>query len=140
MRRGETPLSEITIRKYELPNQQEKREVLRKFCMSIGLLQPGDSRETLVDVLAVLLQAHGPVALEEIEKALPKGMAASGIRRHLRRMIELRLVERSKATYRISEGEGLEYAFNYLTRRLVEEMLARVAEYAKAADNAYSGL
>ncbi len=52
----DTPLAEITLRKYEKPTMSE-RELVRKFCLSIGLLQPGDSRDVVVDVLHVLLKA-----------------------------------------------------------------------------------
>ena len=33
------PLSEITLRKYEKPVGLEKRELVRKICLSLGLLQ-----------------------------------------------------------------------------------------------------
>jgi hypothetical protein len=34
------------------------RELVRKFCLSTGLLQPGDSRDVMVDILYVLLKAR----------------------------------------------------------------------------------
>ena len=52
----DTPLAEITLRRYEKPTVND-RELVRKFCLSIGLLQPGDSRDVIVDVLYVLLKA-----------------------------------------------------------------------------------
>ena len=51
------PLKEITLRRYEKPYDLEGRELIKKFCLSIGLLQPGDSRDVVVDVLRVLLEA-----------------------------------------------------------------------------------
>lgn len=52
------PLSEITLRKYEKPYDAPKREVVRKVCLSLGLLQPGDSRDIIVDILLVLDEAR----------------------------------------------------------------------------------
>ena len=52
------PLSEITLRKYEKPNNLEKRELIRKICLSLGLLQLGDSRDIIVDILMVLVEAN----------------------------------------------------------------------------------
>ena len=52
----DTPLAEITFRKYELPTGQTKREAVRKLCLSLGLLQPGDSRDVIVDVFEVVLE------------------------------------------------------------------------------------
>ena len=50
----EKPIIEICLRKYEKPYQTGD-DLLRKFCISIGLLQPGDSRDTVVDVMKILL-------------------------------------------------------------------------------------
>ena len=47
------PLSEITLRKYEKPSNLERRELVRKICLSLGLLQLGDSRDIIVDILLV---------------------------------------------------------------------------------------
>ena len=52
------PLSEITLRKYEKPVGLEKRELVRKICLSLGLLQLGDSRDIIVDILIVLIDAN----------------------------------------------------------------------------------
>jgi hypothetical protein len=52
------PLAEITLRKYEKPYQTERRELVKKVCLSLGLLQPGDSRDVIVDVLMVLDDAR----------------------------------------------------------------------------------
>ena len=38
----EVPLTEITLRRYEKPYDSSK-EIIRKICLSLGLLQPGDS-------------------------------------------------------------------------------------------------
>jgi len=47
------PLAEITLRRYEKPYDSSKRELVRKICLSLGLLQPGDSRDIIVDILLV---------------------------------------------------------------------------------------
>ena len=51
------PLAEITLRRYEKPYDLTDRELVKKVCLSLGLLQPGDSRDVVVDVLSVLLNA-----------------------------------------------------------------------------------
>ena len=56
-RARDTPLMEVTLRRYEKPVGLEQRELVRKFCLGIGLLQPGDSRDVVVDVLFALLLA-----------------------------------------------------------------------------------
>ena len=50
------PLSEITLRKYEKPYNIDKRQLVKKICLSLGLLQPGDGRDVIVDILLVLLE------------------------------------------------------------------------------------
>ena len=52
------PLNEITLRKYERPYSGDKREIMKKTCLSMGLLQAGDSRDVIVDVMMVLLDAR----------------------------------------------------------------------------------
>jgi len=54
---SETPLMEITLRRYESPHNLNKRDTLKKLCLSLGLLQPGDSRDVIVDILLVLERA-----------------------------------------------------------------------------------
>ena len=52
----DVPLGEITLRRYEKPNLKD-RDLVRKLCLSVGLLQPGDSRDVIVDVLYTLLKS-----------------------------------------------------------------------------------
>ncbi|MFC1686867.1 hypothetical protein ACFL0E_00735, partial [Nanoarchaeota archaeon] len=101
----DTPLSEITLRRYEKP-VTTGRELVRKFCLSLGLLQPGDSRDVVVDVLHVLLESKKRMEelhSEEIknkvieyrkELKLPVlGVASSNIRRQLKRLKDMHLIE-----------------------------------------------
>ena len=60
------PIAEITLRKYEKPYNMPKRELVKKICLSLGLLQPGDSRDVIVDVLHALLE-EGEIAADEIK-------------------------------------------------------------------------
>ncbi|MBI4448546.1 hypothetical protein HY641_00775 [Candidatus Woesearchaeota archaeon] len=60
------PLAHITLRRYEKPFQMERQELVRKLCLSLGLLQPGDSRDIIVDIFSVLLDAKEPISVEEI--------------------------------------------------------------------------
>src|SRR3989344_6424413 len=100
----DSPLSEITLRRYEKPYNMPRRELMRKICLSVGLLQPGDSRDIVVDVLHALHNAAKEKKLlnsEDIKKhaielrkkaSLPlKGIASSNIRRQLKRLRELYL-------------------------------------------------
>ena len=63
------PLAEITLRRYEKPANLSDRELIRKICLSIGLLQPGDSRDIIVDVFHVLIRSkkHQENQQKEIE-------------------------------------------------------------------------
>jgi len=49
-------INEITIRKYEKPYSTDKRQLVKKICLSLGLLQPGDGRDVIVDILLVLVE------------------------------------------------------------------------------------
>ena len=103
----DSALAEITLRRYEKPFDMSRRDLVKKLCLSIGLLQPGDSRDVVVDVLLALLNAKGKkvllsssdvkkevVNLRKIEKLDLNGVADSNIRRQLRRMKDLFLIEK----------------------------------------------
>ena len=51
------PLSEIILRRYEKPYNLGRRELVKKICLSLGLLHAGDSRCIIVDILLVLIDA-----------------------------------------------------------------------------------
>lgn len=139
----DTPLAEITLRKYEKPSEMQKRDLVKKLCLSIGLLQPGDSRDVVVDIFHVLLETKQPLNSDEIQKFVIEyrkrrkielnGIAPSNIRRQLKRLRDLFLVEKIKNTYRISEDETLHNIFQEKIKRYyIDSIMARVEDYFKA--------
>ncbi len=147
----DTPLAEITLRRYEKPSKLNDRELVKKFCLSSGLLQPGDSRDVVVDVLNVILNAKSSknhLSSEEITKnvleqrkklKLPMtGVAGSNIRRQVKRLRDLFLVEKVKNSYRITEFDSVHNAFEKRTEQfLILSILERAKEYAKALDERF---
>ena len=139
----ESPLAEITLRRYEKPSKLPEREIVRKICLSIGLLQPGDSRDVVVDVLHVLLTAKKQkkeLSSDEIEKEvidsrkkqkLPLfGIASSNIRRQIKRLRDIFLVEKIKNSYRITEFESLSVIFEEKIEKFyLKSIVDRVKEY-----------
>ena len=140
----DTPLAEITLRKYEKPSSEmPKRDIVKKLCLSVGLLQPGDSRDVVVDILHVMTESKGPLDSDEIQKRVIEyrkkrklvlnGVAQSNIRRQLRRMRELFLVEKVKNTYRMSENENLHSIYEEKLKKFyIPTIMSRVEEYFKA--------
>ena len=111
-----TPLQEITLRRYEKPANLAGRQLLKKLCLSLGLLQPGDSRDVIVDVLSVLVKAKkeqksltsDEICSSVIEerkklKLAMLGIAASNIRRQLKRLKDLLIVEKRLNAYKITQ-------------------------------------
>ena len=138
----DTPLAEITLRRYEKPVGLSKRELTRKLCLSIGLLQPGDSRDIIVDILHVLLDAEAPLNSEQIRERTIKaresqnlllvGVAASNIRRQLKRLRDMFLIEKVQNTYRITENDSLENIFQEKIKKFyLDSIVKRVEEYFK---------
>ena len=134
------PLAEITLRKYERPYKMGKRELIRKLCLSIGLLQPGDSRDVIVDVLQVLLENKEGMESESIKREvikyrkrnnLPlKGVAGSNVRRQLKRLKDLFLIQRINNEYRINEDEELSRIFEEkIEKYYLPSIVSRVKEY-----------
>ena len=142
----EIPLAEITLRRYEKPSKVSERELVRKLCLSIGLLQPGDSRDIIVDILHVLIKAKKnkkELTSEEIEKEVIEarkkqklalhGIASSNIRRQIKRLKDLFLVEKVKNGYRINEFEELSIIFEErINKFYVNSIIERVRDYFNA--------
>lgn len=143
----DTPLAEVTLRKYEKPGGLEKRELVRKLCLSLGLLQPGDSRDVVVDVFMVLLESKSEEGLTSVEVerlvvenrkkyGLPLlGVAPSNVRRQILRLRDLFLVEKVANNYRINENGLLSDLFSEkLERYFLQSVISRVKEYISEAD------
>lgn len=137
-----TPLAEITLRRYERPYNMPRRELIKKLCLSVGLLQPGDSRDVIVDVLQVLLDSkelnskeveNQVIALRKKQKLPLVGVAGSNIRRQLKRLKDLYLVENNENIYRITENEKLINLFEERIENFyLKSIVGRVKEYFKA--------
>ena len=139
----DTPLAEITLRKYENPGNLTQRELIKKLCLSIGLLQPGDSRDIIVDVLLILITENKMLSAKEIEDMvinlrkkdnLPlKGIASSNIRRQLKRLKDIFLIENISNNYRINENEKLINIFEEKIEKFyIKSITDRIKEYFKA--------
>ena len=142
------PLAEITLRRYEKPANLSERELIRKICLSIGLLQPGDSRDVIVDVLHVLIRAKkeqknltgDQVCANVIEerkklKLQMLGIASSNIRRQLKRLKDLLLIEKRLNAYRITEHGSLNDIFEEkIEKYLLPAITSRIKEYLKKID------
>ena len=142
------PLSEITLRKYEKPLGLEKRELIRKICLSLGLLQLGDSRDIIVDILMVLNDANKNKEelssegvgkrVEEIRKKYSletKGLAESNIRRQLKRLRDNMLIEKSGNNYYLSEHSSLREIFeNSIEKFVIPQIVERIKEYLEDLD------
>ena len=142
------PLSEITLRRYEKPANLSERELVRKLCLSVGLLQPGDSRDVVVDVLNVLIKAKKEqknltsdevcsYVIEERKKLklVMLGIASSNIRRQLKRLKDLLLVEKRLNAYRITEHGNLHDIFEEkIEKFLLPSINSRIKEYLKKID------
>jgi len=137
------PLSEITLRRYEKPENLDKRELVRKICLSLGLLQPGDSRDVVVDILHVLILRgieNSWINSEDIRKNVISerekrnmqlvGIAPSNIRRQIRRLRNLFLVEKKDNKYRIHEFEKVNKLYEDRIKKFyLGNIMERVDEY-----------
>jgi len=144
----DVPLGEITLRKYEKPYDAPKRELVRKVCLSLGLLQPGDSRDIIVDILLVLEDARkqkimlSSVEIRDKVDALrkqnsleAKGLAESNIRRQLKRLRDAMLIEKLENKYRMSEFSSLNEIFTTkIEKFLVPQIVERIKEYLVKLD------
>ena len=145
----ETALGEITLRRYEKPYDSSKRDLARKVCLSLGLLQPGDSRDIIVDILLVLEDARknktwlssfeirDKVDSSRKQNSLEnKGLAESNIRRQLKRLRDAMLVDKQENKYRLSEFAPMSEIFeSKIEKFLIPQIIERIKEYLKKLDD-----
>jgi hypothetical protein len=139
---------ELTLRRYEKPAGMTDRELVRKFCLSIGMLQPGDSRDAIVDIVHVMLLARRrkqELTSDEIESEVTKmrkenglsmqGIAGSNIRRQIKRLRNIHVLQKVKTRYRITEFSLLSEIYDEkLQRFMLANIEERVKEYCQAVD------
>ncbi len=139
----DSPLSEITLRRYEKPYQLDKRELVKKVCLSLGLLQSGDSRDVIVDILLILVNSSKEkksISSEEIRKNVEeirkkhnleiKGIAESNIRRQLKRLKDIMLIEKKNNLYNLAEFSSLKEIFQEkIEKFLIPQTVERIKEY-----------
>ena len=145
----ENSIEEITLRKYESPINIEKREIIKKICLSLGLLQEGDSRDVIVDLLLALIiskkENKSFLTSEEIQKysiLLRKnynleinGLSESNIRRQLKRLKDLFLIEKIEKGYRINEKDTFLKIFEEKIEKFyISGIISRIKEYLSKAD------
>ncbi|MFC1768304.1 hypothetical protein ACFLZX_00945 [Nanoarchaeota archaeon] len=147
----DTPLSELTLRKYEKPDNLSDRDLVRKLCLSIGLLQPGDSRDVMVDILHTLLIAKKDgqtLTSKDIEDNAKKlrvacslplnGLASSNIRRQIKRLKDLFLIESKASRYRITEFNKTSEVFEEkIEKYFLPSILNRTKEYLGEIDKRF---
>ncbi len=142
------PLDEITLRRYEKPGNSEGRDLVRKLCLSLGLLQPGDSRDVIVDIFNVMLKAKHELSADDVEdlvieerkkhKLSKLGVTPPNIRRQLRRLKEMFLIENMKGNYRITENLSIKEIFDEKIQKfLLDSTIHRLKEYADKVDKDY---
>lgn len=146
------PLSELTLRRYEKPGDISGRDLVKRLCLSVGLLQPGDSRDVVVDVFLVMLQAkkkkevlHSDVIRERViamrkTHNLPQlGIAHSNVRRQLKRLKELFFIESNANMYRVTEFLPLSEVFTEKGESfLLQSIMGRVKEYMNKVDQEFN--
>jgi len=143
----EEALSEVILRRYERPKNLKGRDLVKKVCLSLGLLQPGDSRDIVVDILHILL-INKELKCSDIEKKvidyrennkLPVlGVASSNIRRQLKRLREAFLVEKKGTVYRIFNSSPMLETFEDNTQMHIDSTIKRVKDYLEAIDKEFS--
>ena len=145
------PLAEITLRRYEKPTNLSDRELVRKLCLSLGLLQPGDSRDVIVDILYTSLRASkkrshlttkdiGNSVVELRKKLnLPLvGITPPNIIRQIRRLKGISVLEKAAEGYRITEFSKLHDIFEEKIENLMLASInSRIKDYLKKIDNEF---
>jgi len=150
MKHKEKPLAEITLRKYEKPYKMEGRELIKKLCLSLGLLQPGDGRDVIVDVFCAVYLSETPKTAQDVENFVKKhrnehkltslGITPANIRRQIKRLRDSHLVQKTGQTYHLNENLTLPELFSdKIERFYLPTLIERIKEYCHEAEKWKNG-
>jgi hypothetical protein len=137
------PLAGISLNEFEKPSADYFTN-LRRFCISIGVISPGESRVAIVYILDILLRAKAtnPNGLDslQITKALYNldvKIVYANILRDVRKLIGIGIIERRGNLFRIKENLPLkELLETFIRPYIIDRIIKRVLEYADAIDKA----
>lgn len=137
----EQPISEVTLRKYEkISPDTDRREVYRKLCMSLGILNAGESRDIMIDLFQAIADSRKALATKDIMNKvisqrkkynLPMlGLTYPNVCRQLRRLKQLMLIESRADKYRLNQGDSLKKIFNdRIIKYSIPSIQERINEY-----------
>ncbi len=136
------PLAVIELSEFEKPGT-DRFTNLRRFCISLGLISPGESRIAIVHILDILLKARksNPNGLDSyaIVKELYQHdvkIVYANILRDLRKLVRVGLVEKINGGYRVKENGNLEDILrNFIKPYIIERILNRIVEYAHSIES-----
>ncbi|RMD58646.1 hypothetical protein D6825_00110 [Candidatus Woesearchaeota archaeon] len=134
------------LRRLEHPYRFSGRELVRRLCLSVGLVQESDSRDVVVDILHSLLRSDVPLSHSEIARSVCtlrqragldlKGCALSNIRRQTLRLRRFGFVEQCSRKYRAA---NIVDAFENFEKIYLSDMIRRVKDYCKAVESERNG-
>lgn len=98
------------------------RGLVRELCIHLGLLQSGDSRDIIVDILHLFIRTRKEYqsleVVSEVIKVLKsnkrdlKGIADSNVRRQLSRLVKIGILERTHRRYYLPRNLNLCQVFD----------------------------
>jgi hypothetical protein len=142
----DAPLFEIILRKYDLPFSDNKRDLIKRFCLSLGLLNPGDFRDIIVDILYSFIINHPEgISLKQVEHNITEirkqndlelfGVSSSNIQRQIRRLKEIGIItKKDDSLYYLSEISFEVILKERIYPYLIRPSLRRIKEYCLRID------
>ncbi len=143
----------FTIRKMDFPPEVAltKRSLLRWFALSFGLLSTNESRSTILDVLDGFFQfqvskRHSPTTYELLSQLKEQGKKIDEklLRYHLKRLIDVGLVERRKGKLSFvsapdADQNDLVRGFNHHIGTPVNESVQGISTALEKLSEKYKG-
>ncbi|MCW1294170.1 MAG: hypothetical protein OH316_00265 [Candidatus Parvarchaeota archaeon] len=135
------PLYRVVLSEFEKPTADYFSN-LRRFCISLGLVNPGESRIGIVYILDILLRSRkdktGGLSSYDIIKKLYSSnvkIVYANILRDLRKLIAAGLVEKIDGNYRIKENMDLpEIMDKFVRPYIIDRVLKKIGDYASAVE------
>ncbi len=135
------PLAEISLKEFEKPTSDYITN-LRRLCISLGVVSPGESRIAIVYILDILIKAREKKQKSLDSYAVVKELYRRNVKivyanvlRDIRKLISVGLVEKRDNGYRIKENLPInEILKTFIKPYIVDKIFNRIIEYADAID------
>jgi len=134
---------EIVLRELEKSNEEvsTRKSMIRKVVLSLGLVNPKESRTLVFDIFEIMLRLSEDGAnVADIHSKLTRmheSVSVKSVYYHIERMLSKGIVEKVRGNYRLLGGKNFGTEIKNMYKRETDEILSTVEQILRKLNNEY---